>query len=107
MARVKYFGDPWPSGICEEGEQVKTPIGIPCYWCEEAVERGDQGSFMGSQSGPLPVHRECAFRISMGGIGHFENHLYWCVEMHDPDGGRTARQSALAVWEWAQTHSMP
>jgi hypothetical protein len=45
-----------------------------------------------------PVHKECGFRAVSGGIGHFEDHHYWCQTRHDPDGGRTRRQSALEVW---------
>jgi hypothetical protein len=43
-------------------------------------------------------------RTALGGIGHLENHAYWCKEMHDPDGGRTLRQSALEVDEWVHRH---
>lgn len=43
------------------------------------------------------AHRECMVRSVTGGIGHLENHAYWCVKMGDPDGGRTYRQSALEV----------
>ena len=43
------------------------------------------------------AHRECMVRSIIGGIGHLENHAYWCEQMHDPDGGRSYRQSALAV----------
>lgn len=45
------------------------------------------------------AHRECMLRSVMGGIGHFENHDYWCKQMNDPDGGRSYRQSALEVSE--------
>jgi hypothetical protein len=45
------------------------------------------------------AHRECMLRSVAGGIGHHENHAYWCVQMGDPDGGRTYRQSALEVAE--------
>lgn len=43
------------------------------------------------------MHRECALRSVMGGIGHLIAHDYWCIERHDPDAGLTYRQSALLV----------
>lgn len=43
------------------------------------------------------VHAECMVRSACGGIGHHEDHDYWCTKLHDPDGGRTYRQSALEV----------
>jgi hypothetical protein len=53
---------------------------------------------------PGAAHRECLLRCVLGGIGHLENHAYWCLEKHDPDGGRTYRQSALEVDEWVMNH---
>jgi hypothetical protein len=100
-----YFGDPWPSGICDSGERVETPVGAPCLLCCERIEADHQGSFI-YHEGPQPVHKECALRSTIGGIGHVENHVYWCREQHDPDGGRTYRQSALEVWEWVQQHGI-
>jgi hypothetical protein len=94
-----YFGEYWPSGVCDEGTQVPTPTGESCVFCEERIEHNHQGSFIGSEHGLAPVHKECSLRMVMGGIGHLQNHSHWCVEMHDPDGGRTRRQSALEVWD--------
>ena len=100
-----YFGEPWPSGICDDGTQVGTPVGIPCALCEEPIAEGDQGSFMGTArlEQPFgaygPVHRECSLRGVLGGIGHHLNHTYWCGERHDPDGGFTYRESSLQVWQ--------
>ena len=100
----KYFGEPWPSGICEEGSQVDTPTGMACVLCHDEIKESDQGSFMGTTDLTFaftfgPVHRECSLRGVLGGIGHHLDHAYWCGEMHDPDAGFTYRQSALLVWE--------
>ena len=94
-----FFGEPWPSGVCEGGRQVETPVGEPCAFCLEPIATDDQGNFVGLASGGLaPVHRECSFRSVIGGIGHHLDHAYWCKQRGDPDGGRTRRQSALEVW---------
>lgn len=76
-----YFGEPWPSGICDDGTRVDTPVGEPCADCDELIADDDQGSFMGNGVWPdrpalVPVHKECALRAVLGGIGHHENHPY-------------------------------
>lgn len=103
-----FFGEPWPSGICDTGTQVETPVGEHCELCDEPVQLFDQGSFIGSLRGEegnfvpviAPVHRECSLRSVLGGIGHLQNHSVWCVLKHDPDAGFSYRESALKVWDW-------
>ena len=111
-----YFGDYWPSGVCDDGTQVPVPLGEQCFLCNEMIQVFDQGSFThvlqgdeerGWESVMLPVHRECSLREVMGGIGHLEDHDHWCSEIHDPDGGRTRRQSSLQVWDWINRHGYP
>ena len=50
-----YFGEPWPSGVCDNGIQVPTPVGELCILCGTPIQDGDQGSFMGSEKGLVPV----------------------------------------------------
>jgi hypothetical protein len=113
-----YFGNPWPSGVCEEGVRVPTPVGAECISCGEKIEDDDQGSFIGGWQwgqrepvGPVgvkvPVHKECSLRDVLGGIGHLQNHLHWCVYERDPDGGLSRRESSLMVWSWVQDHGFP
>lgn len=105
---MKYFGLAWASGICDDGEQVVTPVGDPCLLCGEPIEDNDQGTFMfdaadvmrGTAPTMRPAHRECSLRSVLGGIGHLEDHHHWCQHEGDPDGGRSYRQSALEVWSW-------
>ena len=72
-----------------------------CPLCEEPIEEWDVMESMGFSTekftGMAYVHSECVMRSVLGGIGHHENHAYWCKEMGDPDGGRTLRQSAREV----------
>jgi hypothetical protein len=76
--------------------------------CGEPIEEQHQGSFIGALDGHLgPVHRECSLRSVLGGIGHLDNHGYWCKRQGDPDGGRSYRQSALLVWNWVADHGFP
>jgi hypothetical protein len=38
--------------------------------------------------------------VSFGGIGHLTDCEYWCLTAQDGDGGRSIRESALAVWDF-------
>jgi hypothetical protein len=95
-----FFGEPWPSGVCDEGIQVVTPVGEECIFCETPIEPTDQGSFIGSLEDLIPAHKECSLRSVMGGIGHLRDHFFWCRDKGDPDGGLGYRESALQVWRY-------
>ena len=95
-----FFGEPWPSGVCDDGIQVPTPVGEDCILCSTPILEGEQGSFMGSEKGLVPAHKECSLRSVLGGIGHHLDHLHWCREIGDPDMGLTYRESAKQTWTW-------
>jgi hypothetical protein len=76
---------------------------MTCPLCEEIVDAGhiaDRAARVGGHGDNRYAHRECLLRAVLGGIGHLEDHAYWCTQVHDPDGGRTYRQSAILVDEW-------
>lgn len=53
-------------------EQVPTPTGEPCAWCEEPIEAGDSGvviDHIGVKIIPRPHHRECFLRSIVGSMG--------------------------------------
>jgi hypothetical protein len=73
-----------------------------CGLCSEEIEDGEDSESMPFVSADSTVevknvHRDCVVRSVLGGIGHHEDHDYWCGHMHDPDGGRSLRQSAREV----------
>lgn len=75
-----------------------------CLLCGEEVLDTEAGQPMPvvSAGGIVTIHRahyECIFRSVMGGIGHHEDHSYWCVNMGDPDMGLSYRESARRVVE--------
>jgi hypothetical protein len=72
----------------------------PCPVCGESVVPIEAGGVVDG----VPAHRDCLLRTVVGGIGHLENHTYWCGEMHDPDGGRSVRQSGREVAAWMNRH---
>lgn len=106
MAETRYFGESWPSGVCDGGEQVDTPVGQACLHCDEAFEDGDRGWFFADWFGPA-VHRECGLRMVVGGIEclkreHAGTHR---VGDHEPDPPHlTKREAAQAAWAWIQEH---
>lgn len=67
-----------------------------CGLCEEPITADDDVRALGGVPSGL-AHRECLLRSVLGGIGHHEDHDYWCLEVGDTDGGRTYRRSALEV----------
>lgn len=73
-----------------------------CVLCGEETTWQDLGYYAQTN----PMHRECALRSVLGGIGHLEDHQRWCIEAGDPDGGRSYRQSALEVDEWVHRHGI-
>lgn len=60
----------------------------------------------GHPDGMYPFHYECSTRAALGGIGHFKDHAFWCLQMHDPDAGLSYRESALQVVEWVNEHGL-
>jgi len=75
------------------------PDDLPmCGLCDEPITPSEPGPEFGSWT--LKVHRECALRSGIGGIGHLIAHDYWCTQRKDPDAGLTYRQSALLVDEF-------
>ena len=67
---------------------------MDCQLCNEPVEDNNRAE------GSLVAHRTCLLRCVLGGIGHLQDHNYWCSQRHDPDGGMTYYESGLACDEW-------
>lgn len=110
----RYFGSPWPSGICVHGEQAPTPIGEKCLWCETTIRLGDRGYWIGvarmgsdgtSYGSVEPGHRECFLREGVGGIAHLERRCFCFggTDPEDPDTPEGRRAEALEVWRrWTE-----
>ena len=104
--RQAFFGDPWPSGVCDDGVQVETPVGIPCALCHVPVAEGDRGSFVNQGGEQWPAHRECLLRMVLGPIEHLERRCPCHGGVYE-GGALSLRDNALAVWDWVQAHGMP
>lgn len=77
-----------------------------CPLCDETVDPEAQGQAIGTPEGLRFAHRECLLREVLGGIGHLTDHARWCNGEHDPDGGSSRRESALAVDAWVHEHGV-
>lgn len=101
-----FFGEPWPSGVCENARQRPTPVGELCLWCDEPIEDGQQGVFISAfgENGAVehPEHRECALRSVLGGVAHLERRCTCFGGGAHDDDDMTPRESALAAWQWVQ-----
>lgn len=67
-----------------------------CESCNEPILPGEDRADIIT----MDVHRECALRNVMGGIGHLIDHGHFCREKHDPDAGLDRRTSSLLVDVW-------
>lgn len=51
-----------------------TPVGTPCFYCEEAIAESDSGTIIGvitAEGSQLrAAHRECEIRQVIGSLGH-------------------------------------
>jgi hypothetical protein len=80
-----------------------------CAFCAEPILPGEEyapGSMRDETGAYLVSHRECSLRQVIGGIGHLQDHAYWCNERHDPDAGMTYRKSAIAVDLWIHKYGV-
>lgn len=93
--------------ITDEGTRLDTPIGSPCLHCEELVDYGDHGyirPYLGTDGKRyVAVHRECDFRLSMGGVECLKRQRAGThvVGDHEPDPpGLSKREAAQASWDF-------
>lgn len=106
MSRPLYFGEPWPSGVCDEGVPVPVPVGEACLNCREEFVAGDRGWFFAGPNASA-VHRECGLRMVVGGIECLKRQCAGThvVGDHDPDPPHLSkREAAQAVWAWIGEH---
>lgn len=67
-----------------------------CAHCSEQIRADEERADIIT----LDVHRECALRSVMGGIGHLLDHAHFCQGELGPDAGLDYRTSALLVDVW-------
>lgn len=111
-----WFGEPWPSGVCydDDGRLIEEmrkpfPAGESCLSCGEQFDQdaGDSGralpvALAGDRTATIRhVHKECQVRDVVGPLAHLERRCP-CHGGEHGTPGMTARQEALAVWDWVR-----
>ncbi|MFF9265880.1 hypothetical protein [Streptomyces longwoodensis] len=104
-----YFGEPWPSGICDTAPRTDTPVGELCGFCQLPFQDGDQGILTpavlaGGQPGTVGWHKECILRQTVGSpfhqLGKCSCHGGTNFDAQTP---AERRAEALAAWDlWHQ-----
>lgn len=74
-----------------------------CVACEEPVVPGEDRR--ANRDGSMLMHRECALRSGIGGIGHLIDHAHFCRGV-GPDAGLPLRLSALLVDAWVSYYGV-
>lgn len=72
-----------------------------CSLCGEAMGDGEPSVVQNTD-----IHRECALRSALGGIGHLLDHAHFCHGELGPDAGLDYRTSALLVDVWVARRSV-
>lgn len=97
-----YFGKAWNRNIAACHPQTATPVGTPCFYCEEPVADGDQGLIIPCGMVPLPIHLDCHLRQIIGSVGHQRKRCSCYGGTEEDPPGMTKRQAAEAaarMWE--------
>lgn len=93
---MKWFGEWWDSGICQDCEQTETPVGVQCIHCDEEIEEGDRGIIYAN--GPV-CHLNCFLRSIFGSVAHIRKECGCFVpgSTETDPVGMTRRQAADAA----------
>ncbi len=73
-----------------------------CFHCQEPILDSDERADVIT----MDMHRECALRSALGGIGHLLDHAHFCKGELGPDAGLDYRTSALLVDVWVARRSV-
>jgi hypothetical protein len=73
---VRFFGRKWDAPLLDDGEgvvvvRVRTPVGVPCLYCQDKIVLGDRGLIRtyvpeADHAVEVPVHNECELLQIMG-----------------------------------------
>lgn len=69
---MQWFGETWGAPVCEDTQQVTTPVGQECFGCDKPIESQDSGvvlPFEGGTTDPrrqAPYHKHCFIEALFG-----------------------------------------
>jgi hypothetical protein len=100
---MQWFGYRPFALVCHDGKRVETPIGAICFWCEEGICPDEDGFlvdvFTTTGHRVLPIHAECNFHRTVGGIYHQQRRCscFGGKLAGDPDDLSVREAAALAM----------
>src|SRR5689334_5673646 len=69
-----FFGERWDAPMLDDANEIPTPVGKQCGYCEEVIVEGDSGllqTFVDLNSATQnPVHIECLLVAILGDVFH-------------------------------------
>jgi hypothetical protein len=99
-ATNKWFGKSPFGPVCNGTEQVETPVGQSCIYCQEAIAEDDEGIVMPYHETEVswkPTHRECLLRQVVGSVGHQQKRCSCHGGTEEDPPGLTKREAAKAA----------
>ena len=101
---MKWFGQAYGAPYEADCEQVATPVGDACAWCDELIADSDAGVILPlvghATKAQVPYHYECQVRMIVGGVNHQLHlcHCPGCAGVLAPDpAGLSRREAAMAA----------
>jgi hypothetical protein len=85
---MRWFGSAWKADVCTFGDQIDTPVNIPCPLCQELIKEGDQGLMIATVirwegdnciCREVPHHKRCL-------LAHIEADMQKFLNMISPGG---------------------
>lgn len=110
-----YFGQSWDAPMFDDLPiEVDPPIGVPCAYCAEKVQLGDQGVMLTRLrvrpdgkpvGGEEPMHRECLILSTVGSVAHLEGRCGTCCGGDPgPDDPLSLREQGRAALAWLERY---
>jgi hypothetical protein len=94
---MRWFGQAYGAPYEAECDQVETPVGQACGWCDEAIVEGDDGlliPILGGGRSHVPYHYACQMRSVIGGVNHQLGACICCGGILPPDPPELTRREA-------------
>jgi hypothetical protein len=114
---MQWFGKHWGANICDSCERATVPVGQLCVYCDEPIEKSDNGLIMpvgemrvGEYSpDPRPdfisIHLVCFMREIVGSVGH-QKKTCSCFGGNEEDPvGMTKKEAAEAAYREFLLHN--
>jgi hypothetical protein len=108
---MDYFGERWDAPAFDGGQQVPTPAGEACLFCQRVLEDTDSGTFINAPLNLTPVHIQCWLRSGLGSIAHLKHECSCygkpCYGKEEPGDDRDYYDQGQEVMEFVRSTWRP